>query len=165
MRPPSGKTRIRAYRWLRCEMAETKSPPFLHKAQQGWATRPPGQYKRDTSGTAPMGHPRGTSRHKSTVRRLTRGGLASRITKREILGEIARNRMPPEPNTPSAIEQAVSRALRDNLERIQRTSDELHQAVADVVAACGSTKPVNALAPMLRAQTSAAALSATLDVL
>ncbi len=55
--------------------------------------------------------------------------------------------------------------MRDNLERIQRTSDELHQAVADVVAACGSTKPVNALAPMLRAQTSAAALSATLDVL
>ena len=73
--------------------------------------------------------------------------------------------MPPEPNMPSAIEQAVSRALRDNLERMQRTSDELHQAVADVVAACGSTKPVNALAPMLRAQTSAAALSATLDVL
>jgi hypothetical protein len=73
--------------------------------------------------------------------------------------------MPPEPNTPSAIEQAVSRALRDNLERIQRTSDELHQAIADVVAACGSSKPINALAPMLRAQTSAAALSATLDVL
>jgi len=73
--------------------------------------------------------------------------------------------MPPEPNTPSAIEQAVSRALRDNLERIQRTSDELHEAIADVVAACGSSKPVNALPPMLRAQTSAAALTATLDVL
>jgi hypothetical protein len=73
--------------------------------------------------------------------------------------------MPPESNTPSAIEQAVSRALRDNLERIQRTSDELHQAIADVVAACGSSKPVNALPPMLRAQTSAAALTATLDVL
>jgi hypothetical protein len=73
--------------------------------------------------------------------------------------------MPPEPNTPSAIEQAVSRALRDNLERIQRTSDELHQAIADVVAACGSSKPANALPPMLRAQTSAAALTATLDVL
>ncbi len=73
--------------------------------------------------------------------------------------------MPPETHTPSAIEQAVSRALRDNLERIQRTSDELHQAIADVVAACGSTKPVNALAPMLRAQTSAASLSASLEVL
>jgi hypothetical protein len=70
-----------------------------------------------------------------------------------------------EPNTSNAVEQAVSRALRDNLERIQKTSDELHQAVADVVAACSSTKPLNALAPMLRAQTSAAALSATLDVL
>jgi hypothetical protein len=73
--------------------------------------------------------------------------------------------MPTEANTPSAIEQAVSRALRDNLERIQRTSDELHQAIADVVAACGSTKPVNSLGPMLRAQTSAASLAAGLEVL
>ncbi|HXM13676.1 MAG TPA: hypothetical protein VN933_00460 [Candidatus Eremiobacteraceae bacterium] len=68
-------------------------------------------------------------------------------------------------NTPFAIEQLISRALRDNLERIQRTSDELHQAVADVVAACGSSKPANALPPMLRAQTSAASLSAALEVL
>jgi hypothetical protein len=68
-------------------------------------------------------------------------------------------------NTPSAIEQLVSRALRDNLEGIQRTSDELHQAVADVVAACGSSKPANALPPMLRAQTSAASLGAALEVL
>jgi hypothetical protein len=45
-----------------------------------------------TSGMASMGCQRGTSRHKSTVRRLTWGGLASRITKREIFGEIARNR-------------------------------------------------------------------------
>jgi hypothetical protein len=73
--------------------------------------------------------------------------------------------MPPEPNAPNAIEQLVSRALRDNLERIQRTSDELHQAIADVVAACGSSKPANALPPMLRAQTAAASLSAALDVL
>jgi hypothetical protein len=70
-----------------------------------------------------------------------------------------------EPNAPSAIEHVVSRALRDNLERIQRTSDELHQAIADVVAACGSTKPTNALPPMLRAQTSAASLAAALEVL
>jgi hypothetical protein len=68
-------------------------------------------------------------------------------------------------NSPSAIEQLVSRALRDNLERIQRTADELHQAVADVVAACGSSKPANALPPMLRAQTSAASLNAALEVL
>ena len=55
----------------------------------------------------------------------------------------------------SAIEQAIARALRDNLERIQRTSDELHHAVNDVVAACGSNKPTNALPSLLRAQTSA----------
>jgi hypothetical protein len=72
---------------------------------------------------------------------------------------------PQEPNAPSAVEQAVSRALRDNLERIQRSSDELHQAVGDVVAACSSSKPVNALPPMLRAQTSAASLAAALEVL
>jgi hypothetical protein len=40
--------------------------------------------------------------------------------------------MSPEPN---AVEQAISRALRDNLERIQRTSDELQQSLNDVVAA------------------------------
>jgi hypothetical protein len=66
---------------------------------------------------------------------------------------------------PSAIEQAVSRALRDNLERIQRGSDELHQAIGDVVSACASSKPTNALPPMLRAQTAAASLSAALDVM
>jgi hypothetical protein len=73
--------------------------------------------------------------------------------------------MPQEPNAPNAVEQLVSRALRDNLERIQRTADELHQAIADVVAACGSSKPTNALPPMLRAQTASASLSAALDVL
>jgi hypothetical protein len=70
--------------------------------------------------------------------------------------------MAPEPN---AVEQAVARAVRDNLERIQRTNDELTQAIGDVVAACSSTRPTNALPPMLRAQTAAAALSASLDVL
>jgi hypothetical protein len=68
-------------------------------------------------------------------------------------------------NAPTVIEQAVSRALRDNLERIQRTSDELHQAVADVVSACASSNPGNALPPMLRAQTTAASLAAALEVL
>jgi hypothetical protein len=66
---------------------------------------------------------------------------------------------------PSAVEQAVSRALRDNLERIQRGSDELHQAIGDVVSACASSKPTNALPPMLRAQTAAASLSAALEVM
>jgi hypothetical protein len=66
---------------------------------------------------------------------------------------------------PSAVEQAVSRTLRDNLERIQRTSEELHQAVNDVVSACASSRPTNVLPSMIRAQTSAASLSATLEVL
>ena len=73
--------------------------------------------------------------------------------------------MAQEPNAPSAVEQAVSRALRENLERIQRTSDELHQAIGDVVAACGSSKAMNAIPSMLRAQAAAASLSASLDVL
>ena len=68
-------------------------------------------------------------------------------------------------NEPNAVEQAVTRALRDSLERLQRHSDELHHAVSDVVAACGSTKPANALSPLLRAQTSAASLTAALEVL
>jgi hypothetical protein len=70
--------------------------------------------------------------------------------------------MPPEPN---AVEQAIARALRDNLEGIQRAGVELQQAINDVVASCSSTKPTNALPPLLRAQASAASLSATLDVL
>jgi hypothetical protein len=66
---------------------------------------------------------------------------------------------------PSAMEQAIVRALRDNLEGIQRTADELHHAVRDVVSACGSNKPTNALPSLLRAQASAASLAATLEVL
>ena len=63
------------------------------------------------------------------------------------------------------VEQAIVRALRDNLERIQRTSNELHHAVSDVVSACSSNKATNALPPLLRAQTSAASLAAALEVL
>jgi hypothetical protein len=70
--------------------------------------------------------------------------------------------MPPEP---SAVDLAIARALRDNLERIQRSSDELQQAVNDVIAACSSSKPTNALPPLLRAQTSAASLAAAFEVL
>ncbi len=65
----------------------------------------------------------------------------------------------------TSVEQAVSRTLRDNLERLQRTAEELHQAVADLVAACASARPTNSLPPMLRAQTAAASLAASLDVL
>jgi hypothetical protein len=64
-----------------------------------------------------------------------------------------------------ALEEAVSRALRDNLAPLQRTADELHQAYADLVASCASTRPSNALPAMLRAQTAAAALAAGLSVL
>jgi hypothetical protein len=66
---------------------------------------------------------------------------------------------------PNAVEQAVSRTLRDNLEKIQRSVDELHQAVNDLTSACASNRVGNALPPMVRAQTCAASLSATLEVL
>src|ERR1700694_2693840 len=66
---------------------------------------------------------------------------------------------------PSGVEQAIARALRDNLERIQRTADELHHADSEVVSACASNKPTNSLPSLLRAQTSAASLAATLEVL
>lgn len=66
---------------------------------------------------------------------------------------------------PSAVEQAVSRAVRDNLSPLQRTAEELRQAVDDVVSACSSAKPTNAIPPMLRAQTAAASLAAALEVL
>lgn len=65
----------------------------------------------------------------------------------------------------SNVEQAVSRALRDNLAKLQQTTEELNQAVADLVAACSSSKPTNALPPMVRAQTCAASLAASLEVL
>ncbi len=63
------------------------------------------------------------------------------------------------------LEDAVSRALRDNLAPLQRTADDLHQAYADLVAACSSSRPTNALPAMLRAQTAAASLAAGLAVL
>src|SRR6266403_1109690 len=66
---------------------------------------------------------------------------------------------------PNAVEQAVSRTLRDNLGRIQRMSEELHQAISDLVSACASNRAANALPPMVRAQTSAASLSAVLEAL
>ena len=69
------------------------------------------------------------------------------------------------PNVLNAVEQAVVRGLRESLERLRSQSEELHHAVADVVAACSSNKPTNALPPLLRAQTSAASLAAALEVL
>jgi hypothetical protein len=66
---------------------------------------------------------------------------------------------------PNSVEQAVSRTLRDNLANIQRNAEELHQAVNDMVSACASSRASNALPSMLRAQTTAASLAATLEVL
>lgn len=66
---------------------------------------------------------------------------------------------------PSPMEQAVSRAIRANLQNLQRQSEELHQAVADLISACSSSRPANALSATLRAQSTAAALGASLEVL
>jgi hypothetical protein len=63
------------------------------------------------------------------------------------------------------IERVVARSLRDSLEKLQRTTDEVNQAVGDLVSACSSARPSNTLPHMLRAQTAAASLAATLDVL
>jgi hypothetical protein len=63
------------------------------------------------------------------------------------------------------VEQAVARTLRDSLEKLQRSSDELHQSVSDLVSACASTRPANSLPSMIRAQTAAASLAASLEVL
>lgn len=70
----------------------------------------------------------------------------------------------PQPSE-QALENAVSRALRDNLIPLQRTADELQQAYSDLVAACSSSRPSNALPAMLRAQTAASSLAAGLSVL
>src|SRR5467141_4341557 len=107
-----------------------------------------------------------TSGHSGTRGWLTPEHLASKMTKRAIsTRKPVTTPMPHDPNPPSAVDQAVARALRENLERIQRTSDELHQAVGDVVAACASSRPTNALPAMLRAQSAAASISAVLDVM
>ena len=64
-----------------------------------------------------------------------------------------------------ALEEAVSRAVRDNLPPLQRNLEELQQAFADLVAACSSARPTNALPAMLRVQSTSASLSASLSVL
>lgn len=65
---------------------------------------------------------------------------------------------------PSTVEQAVARAVRDHLTALQRGADELHQALADLSAACSSSRPTNALPALLRAQSAASALAASLEV-
>ncbi len=68
------------------------------------------------------------------------------------------------PNT-SEIERAVARTLRDSLEKLQHTSEEVSQAVGDLVSACASARPSNALPHLVRAQSSAMSLAASLEVL
>jgi hypothetical protein len=63
------------------------------------------------------------------------------------------------------MERAVARTLRDSLEKLQRTTDEVNQAIGDLMSACSSARPSNSLPHLLRAQTSAASLAASLDVL
>jgi len=67
--------------------------------------------------------------------------------------------------TDRALEDAVSRALRDSLASLQRTAEELQEAFADLVAACASSRPANALPAMLRARAASGALSARLEIL
>src|SRR6266478_3887900 len=87
-----------------------------------------------------------TSGHSGTRGWLTPEHVASKMTKRAIsTRKPVTTRMPHDPNPPSAVDQAVARALRENLERIQRTTD--------------------ALPAMLRAQSAAASISAVLDVM
>src|SRR2546423_5530475 len=104
-----------------------------------------------------------TSGHTSTAGALTPKDLARKMQRQGISSE--RPLKTGMAQESSGVEQAIVRALRDNLERIQRTADELHHAVSDVVSACASNKPTNALPSLLRAQTSAASLAATLEVL
>src|ERR1700719_2697794 len=65
----------------------------------------------------------------------------------------------------SESEKAVSRTLRETLNTLQRTADDLNQALNDLVAACASSRPTNSLPPILRAQSAAASLAASLEVL
>lgn len=63
------------------------------------------------------------------------------------------------------LEEAVARALRDNLAPLQRAVEELQHAYADLTSACASSRVANAIPAMLRAQAASASLSAGLGVL
>ena len=73
------------------------------------------------------------------------------------------NAAPPAAENP--LEEAVARALRDNLAPLQRAVEELQHAYGDLTAACASSRVANAVPAMLRAQAAAASLSAGLGVL
>lgn len=67
------------------------------------------------------------------------------------------------------MDEAVARALSDNLAPLKRTVEDLQRAFADLVAQCDPNRDSNrgsaALPAMLRAQSSAASLAAGLGVL
>ncbi len=69
------------------------------------------------------------------------------------------------PVAENPLEEAVARALRDNLAPLQRAVEELQHAYGDLTAACASSHAANAIPAMLRAQAAAASLSAGLGVL
>ncbi len=69
------------------------------------------------------------------------------------------------PVAENPLEEAVARALRDNLAPLQRAVEELQHAYGDLTAACASSRAANAIPAMLRAQAAAASLSAGLGVL
>jgi hypothetical protein len=64
-----------------------------------------------------------------------------------------------------SLEEIVSRGVRDNLPPLQRSLEDLQEAFADLVSACSSSRPTNALPAMLRVQAIAASLNASLSVL
>jgi hypothetical protein len=67
--------------------------------------------------------------------------------------------------TMEVMDEAVARALSDNLAPLKRTVEDLQRAFADLVAQCDSNRGSAALPAMLRAQSSAASLAAGLGVL
>lgn len=71
----------------------------------------------------------------------------------------------PSASSEHPLDQAIARALRDNLVPLQRTVEELERAYADLVAACDASRVNTALPAMLRTQSAAASLSAGLGVL
>jgi hypothetical protein len=63
------------------------------------------------------------------------------------------------------LEEAIARALRDNLAPLQRAVEDLQHAYGDLTAACASSRVADAIPAMLRAQAASASLSAGLGVL
>src|ERR1700735_5693603 len=77
------------------------------------------------------------------------------------------NTPPMAPSSPAEnpLEEAIARALRDNLAPLQRAVEELQHAYGDLTTACASSRVADAIPAMLRAQAASASLSAGLGVL